>query len=126
MARGKLKFNWSVYSARRGVTLQNLHESGIITNYESYISYCDEMSVRPMSETAFVKEYSKHTSVKTSDSLPDVSSKIELTAAVEVPEVQALQATVWLSGVKDEPSSEDISRPQKKKKIKDPTFESES
>lgn len=110
MARGKLKFDWGVYSARRGVTLQNLHESGIVTNYESYIAYCDEMSVRPMSETAFANEHSKLISVKTSNNLPGVSSE---------PEVPALQATVWLSGTKDETITEDIQLPQKKKKIKD-------
>ena len=117
MARGKLKFDWSVYSARRGVTLQNLHESGIITNYESYIAYCDEMSVRPMAESAFVNEHSKLISVKTSNNLPGVSSE---------PEVSALQATVWLSGTKDEPHTEDIPLPQKKKKIKDTIPESGS
>jgi hypothetical protein len=110
MARGKLKFDWSVYSARRGVTLQNLYESGIVTNYESYIAYCDEMSVRPMTETAFVNEHSKLISVKTSNNLPGVLSE---------PEEPGLQATVWLSGTKDEPNTEDIPHPQKKKKVKD-------
>lgn len=116
MTRGKLKFDWSVYSARRNVTVAMLQQKGIVTDYKSYVSYCDSMSVKPMTESAFSAEFVQPTPVKTEHDRP---------TAATVTEAPALEATVWMAGVKDEPLPEVI-QASKKKKTKEPTPESGS
>lgn len=107
MSRGKLKFDWGVYSARRKVTIQMLQEKGVVRDYSSYVAYCDEMSVSPMAETDFMKEF----------------TPISLPATTPPPEAPTIEATVWLAGVKDEQpltSTGDTVPPPKKKKTRDP------
>ena len=107
MSRGKLKFDWSVYSARRKVSIQLLQEKGIVKDYTSYVAYCDEMSVSPMTEPDFVKEFTPLTQPTTTPP----------------PESPTIEATVWLAGVKDEQpatSTGDTMPPSKKKKARDP------
>lgn len=102
MSRGKLKFDWSVYSARRNVTVKLLLDKGLVKDYESYVAYCEEMSVVPMTQTAYATEVSHLEPPK------NPVSHIRL-SPTEGPasEEPGLVATVWFAGVKDEapPSS---------------------
>ena len=43
------KVTWKLYSARRKITLESLVIQGKITGYESYVSYCENMSIEPIS-----------------------------------------------------------------------------
>lgn len=104
MSRGKLKFDWSVYSARRNVTVKLLFDKGIVKDYDSYVAYCDEMSVVPMTQTAFTAEASLLETPKTLTFHRNLSPT-EGPASEE----HGLVATVWFAGVKDEaPRSDSV------------------
>lgn len=111
MSRGKLKFEWSVYSARRKVSLKMLIEKGIARDYESYVSYCEEMSVVPMTKDAYSNELGITESL-TSESVP-----VEDLSPTETPvqEDSGLVATVWFAGVQDDAPLEVTSSKSKKK-----------
>lgn len=49
----KYKATWSLYSSRRKITLESLIKQGKVTGYESYVKYCENLSVEPISSQDF-------------------------------------------------------------------------
>lgn len=45
----KYKATWKLYSARRKITLESLIKQQKISGYESYVTYCENMSIEPIS-----------------------------------------------------------------------------
>lgn len=122
MSRGKLKFDWNVYSARRKVTLKSLLEKGQAKDYESYVSYCDEMSVVPITREKYDAEVALLVPSVHDEIVPLTEGQSNDLAKTshQMPEEQAssaeLVATVWLGGVVDTSPPDATPPPSKKKK----------
>jgi hypothetical protein len=114
MARG-LKIEWRVYSARRRISVKALIEQGIVTDYGSFVAYCETMSVIPMSESDFNAEASLHVRVSVAEEAANKDEK-----STDAP-ANVIEATVWLAGVKEElppaPEEKKTSKKPKKQEI---------
>lgn len=97
---------WSFYRSRRRINLTKLVDSGKVSDYPSFISYCENAGVVPSTQQEFDIEFGP------------LLKKAPPTPAPPVPEA-GLEATVWLAGVEDE-SSRSPSAPSKKKKKESP------
>jgi hypothetical protein len=90
-------------------------EKGVVTDYESYVTYCDEMSVLPMTRASYLAELALLQPPPANPPPPSTLSPSEGPAAEE----PGLVATVWFAGVKDEvptTSSATVTKPKKKQK----------
>jgi len=47
------KVSWEMYSKRRGVTLLSLFDKGNIRSYQSFVKFCQSLSIEPISETIY-------------------------------------------------------------------------
>ena len=50
------RVSWILYSKRRHVTVQQLADSGKISDYASYLNYCDRLKVQPLTAQEFSAE----------------------------------------------------------------------
>lgn len=49
----KYKATWKLYSSRRKITLESLIRREKLSGYESYVTYCESMSIEPISYQDF-------------------------------------------------------------------------
>ena len=132
MTRGKLKFDWSVYSARRKVTLKMLMDKGLARDYESYVSYCNEMSVIAMPKDKYTAEAEQISPTVDVNhlSVPTPAAEVEVVDNPVIEPEPGLEATVWFAGVVDDAPSTDtpvapaVSQTSKKKKQKEASSDS--
>ena len=118
------RVSWQLFSARRRLSIAKLYELKKITDYKSYVAYCDKFLIDPVSSADFLSQIS----VEHTDNSVVVPAQVAVTA-VEVTTEAALEtetvtepvsnisteaevadepvaiATVWLAGVVDDTQS---------------------
>lgn len=100
---------WNFYRSRRRINLTKLVDTGKVSDYPSFVSYCENAGVVPSTQQEFDIEFGP------------LFKKAVVSTTQPVPEA-GLEATVWLAGVEDE-TPRSPSAPAKKKK-KESSFES--
>lgn len=118
--------SWNFYRSRRKISAHSLIQSGRVSSYPTYVSYCNEVRVIPASEPEFASEFGPLLEHLTADQGVTQSPIVESPAPLDP--TPGLQATVWLAGV-DEGSERPTSSPPprvKKKKTKDADTEGEA
>lgn len=116
--------SWNFYRARRRLDLAALVSNRRIWDYPSYLSYCAEVHVVPVSNLDFDREFGPVLSNSPKPPAP-VRAVVDVPDASPPAPVQndSLEATVWLAGVEGEthksPTLAPPSKSLKKKKSKE-------
>lgn len=77
------RVSWNLYSKRRHITVQSLEETGKITDYNSYVAYCDKFGINPITEFQFETEVRNSKVHKTPIVSDDCASQSVADAPVE-------------------------------------------
>lgn len=115
------RVSWNLYSKRRQITIQSLTDLGKITDYASYVAYCDKFEVQPISELAFnseervVKQHTQPSSDRSDAEISTASISADAPVESELPVEPASEApmmpveTPLTSSVPDAPTHSNIS-----------------
>lgn len=121
------KVSWTFFSSRRGITPQGLVSRGVVRDYETYLKYCQDLDVGPLSQADFEKEFSCIRSSAEEDRLDSVpavkrESDDSESAPADDRQSSGLVAALWLAGVDDSgtdtPSPKLNQKPKKDKRRK--------
>lgn len=98
------RITWEFFSRRRKTSLQVLVESGAVSDYSTFLAYCRELDVAPLTREEFDAQTSTLRGVLTTNaSSPSQEARSEPKPGPkkEEHEPQFLEATILLSGVID-------------------------
>ena len=97
------RITWEFFSRRRKTSLQDLVESGAVCDYSTFLAYCRELDVAPLTRDEFDAQVPSLKDVPDTAQSPSQEARTETKAEPKKEELEPefLEATILLSGVDD-------------------------